>query len=195
MPAHEGPSFGRRAVSILLVTGLHAALVFALLHFLVQQQSHPVVTAIRLLEMVLRPQRAEIPLQPTRRPKLPMAGQQPKTTGPPPAPALAPPAPTPDITGLGRALNDCAPENWTNLSPDDRARCPGVLHRPDESVMIEPRSHVKDPARREVEIAAKNTPGRIPCTRVETVMTPSGGVAVPMLDPGCAAKVASEGRH
>jgi hypothetical protein len=184
MPAYQGPSYRQRATSILLVSGLHAALLFALLHFLVQPQSRPAARAERLLEMFIRPQRVVAPAAQGQRAAAPRR-QQGRTILTP-APSFAPPAQAPDITGIGRALTACVPENLSNLSPQERAHCPGVFHKPDETVLAMPQSHVKDPARRAAEMAAKNRPGRIPCTSVARVDTAAGAVAVPMLDPGCA---------
>ena len=193
LPAYQGPSLRRRAFSVLLVTGLHAALLFAMLHFMVQQHSRHTATAERILEMILRPQRVVVPapMAPTQRKHVPRP--QPERSLTSPAPSSAPPASAPDLSGLGRSLAECAPENWGNLSRDERARCPGILHKPDETEVAEPRSHVKDPARRTAEMAAKNGQARIPCTSVAKVMTGAGAVAVPMLDPGCALKGANEG--
>jgi len=61
------------------------------------------------------------------------------------------------------------------------------LHRPDDNALIEPKSHVQDPARREAEMRTKNTPGRVPCTSLTEVQTSlSGNTLVPMVDPVCA---------
>lgn len=190
MPAYQGPSYRRRALSIILVSALHAVLLFALLRFMVQPQTRPVLQAERLLEMILRPQ------APATRPQ----AAQPQTSIAPrrergratvsPVPSFAPPAQAPDITALGRALTGCAPENLSgnssSLSPQERAHCPGAFHKPDESVVAEPPSHVKDRARRAAEMAAKNRPGRIPCTYIGSTGAPGGGGAAPMVDPICA---------
>lgn len=188
MPALQGPCHGRRAVSILLVSALHAAMLFALLHFMVQPQSRPAAGAERLLEMIIRPQRSVVPAPAAPPPKSRVPNRQQQSTPINPLPSLAPPAQAPDLTGLGRALTGCAPENLSNLSPDERAHCPDVFRKPDGTVLVEPRSRVKDPARRAAEMAAKNTPGRIPCTFIGSARTPAGAVVAPMVDPMCAIK-------
>jgi len=188
MPAFQGPSHGRRVLSILLVSALHAALLFALLRFMVQPQSKPVVSAERLLEMIIRPPRNAAPAPAAQRPQSLAPARQGQSTTVNPVPSLTPPAEAPNLTGLGRALTGCAPENLSNLSPDERAHCPDVFHKPDETVLVEPRSRVKDPARRAAEMAAKNTPGRIPCTFIGSARTPAGAVVAPMVDPMCAIK-------
>jgi hypothetical protein len=193
MPAYPAPSYRRRAASILLVSGLHAALLFALLHFMVQPQTGPAPMAERLLEMIIRPQAIVAPSLPPPRQwaQVPRVQRQGPVAAP--APSLAPPAQAPDIRALGRALTGCAPENLSNLSPDERAHCPDALHKPDDSVLAMQRSHVKDPARRAAEMAAKNGQPRIACTSIKEFKTPAGSVAVPMLDPGCAVKGAVNG--
>ncbi len=49
--------------------------------------------------------------------------------------------------------------------------------------MAEPRSRVKDPARRAAEMAAKNRPGKIPCTYI--AVDQGEGHAVPAVEPLC----------
>lgn len=193
MPVTHGPSYRRRAISIVLVSGLHAALLFALLHFLVPPQSRPAAEAERLLEMVIRPSSPAAPAPAAQRQKSLAPRRQQGSTVVNPMPSFAPPAEAPDIAALGRALSGCAPENLSRLSPDERAHCPGVFHRPGETVLVEPQSRVKDPARRAAEMAAKNRPARIPCTYVGAVPGPSGGAPAFMLDPVCAIKGVIDG--
>ncbi len=98
---------------------------------------------------------------------------------PPPA-AVTPPS----LSGIGQNLFGCAPENLGNLSPEQRAHCTNGLARPDDSAMIEPPSHVKDPpARRAAEMATKNRPGRIPCTYI--AVDKGQGTAVPAVNLIC----------
>ncbi len=86
---------------------------------------------------------------------------------------------------FGRALFGCAPENLPSLTPQQRAHCPAMA-RPDASAVIEPPSHVKDPARRAAEMAAKNTPGRIPCSFIMSAPAPFGATTpAPAVDPVC----------
>ena len=100
-------------------------------------------------------------------------------------PSLAPPALTPDIRGLGQALLGCAPENLANLTPAQRAHCPGGFSRPADTAVVEPSSHVKDPLRRVAEMRARNTQARVPCTSVIDAPVGGGTAAVPMADPFC----------
>jgi len=189
MPAYTGPSQRQRAVSLLLVSLLHALLLFALLRFLVPPNMTAPPNAERLLEMIIRTSKAPAPTTTTQRQKttVPVAPQQrpPSVTAP-----LVPPMAAPDLQGFGRALQDCAPENLSNLAQDERMRCPGLPHRPDANLLTEPPSHVKDPAMRAAEMGAKNAQPRIPCTYVIQTPGPGGGV-VPMVDPLCGLKGAA----
>jgi hypothetical protein len=72
-----------------------------------------------------------------------------------------------------------------NLTPDLRAHCIYGLTRPDDNALVEPRSHVRDPARREAEMRAKNAPGHIPCAIVMNTHAAGGGGAAPGVDPLC----------
>jgi hypothetical protein len=184
------PRPAQRMVSFLLVALLHALLVFALLHFLVQRQTAIATVPAHLLEMIISTARPPVPQAVPRRrlaPAAPTQGGEHSGV----MPSLAPPVAAPDITGLGQALFGCAPENIPNLTPDQRAHCTNVLSgggfaRPDENVVVEPPSHVKDPVRRAAEMRAKNTPGRIPCTSLTEVQTSlSGNTMVPLADPFC----------
>jgi hypothetical protein len=101
--------------------------------------------------------------------------------GPARAPVIAPPifaappstaappgvvAPQPDIQALGRSLFNCAPENYPNLSAEDRARC----SRPGEGMAVaQPpnlmgsKSHVKDEAHWQEELAREQSATILPC--------------------------------
>jgi hypothetical protein len=85
-------------------------------------------------------------------------------------------------------LFGCAPENPT-LTPEQRAHCTNALGggftRPDDNALVEPKSHVQDPARREAEMRTKNTPGRIPCTYITSAPAPHGSAPLPMVSPVC----------
>jgi hypothetical protein len=52
--------------------------------------------------------------------------------------------------------------------------------------LVEPKSHVKDPTRREAEMRTKNTPGRVPCTYITSAPAPHGSAPLPMVNPVCA---------
>jgi hypothetical protein len=65
-------------------------------------------------------------------------------------------------------LFDCAPQNFGNLSPEDQARCAGAGIAPPDAATFELQSHVRDPARRAEELAARRAPARVSCTHAET---------------------------
>jgi hypothetical protein len=177
-----------RLLSLLLVALLHALLLFAILHFLVVTPAAIVVRAPEhLLEIIINTAKKPAPVSLTaprsgRAPTLPKAGGVPYGA----MPSFAPPVVPPDVIGLGQALFGCAPENLPNLTPDQRAHCTNGLTRPDDNALVEPKSHVKDPLRREAEMRAKNTPGRVPCTYVTSTPAAHGSTAAPMVDPICA---------
>jgi hypothetical protein len=187
IPRSDASLGASRAVSLLLVALLHALLLFAILHFMVVAPKVPVVRAPEtLLEMIINTAKNPAPVSLTtprsrRAPTLPRRGGV--TSGA--MPSYAPPVAPPDITGLGQALFGCAPENLTNLTPDQRAHCTNGFTRPDDNALLQPKSHVKDPLRREAEMRAKNTPLRFPCTGVAKVEGMGGGTAAPMVDPIC----------
>jgi hypothetical protein len=175
----------QRAISALLVLLLHALLLFAFLQFLVKPQSAGISHPERLLELMISMPRAPAPPPPA-----PPRGQrapvrvQPGGERSGAMPSLAPPVPTPDIRGLGQALLGCAPENLSNLIVEQRSHCPG-FSRPDDSAVLEPPSHVRDPVRRAAEMKARNALLRVPCTSVIDAPVGGGSVAVPMADPFC----------
>ncbi len=184
MPA---TSQSQRAISALLVLLLHALLLFAFLQFLVKPQSARIPNPERLLELMISMPRVTPPPPPA----LPARQRAPVRVQPGgehsgAMPSLAPPVETPDIRGLGQALLGCAPENLTNLTAEQRAHCPSGFSRPDDSAVVEPSSHVRDPLRRAAEMKARSAPVRIPCTSVIDAPVGGGTAAVPMLDPSCA---------
>jgi hypothetical protein len=185
MLAIPRPDASQRALSLVLVALLHAALLFAVLRFMVVTPKNRVTAAPDLLEMIINTARKPVtvtapPSKPA--PALPRRGGV--TSGA--MPSFAPPVAPPDITGLGQALFGCAPENIPNLTPDQRAHCTNGFTRPDDNALVEPKSHVKDPLRREAEMRTKNTPGRVPCTSLAEVQTFDSSAVVPMVDPVCA---------
>jgi hypothetical protein len=173
-----------RALSLALVALLHALLLFAVLHFMVVTPKRSIAAPEHLLEMIIntakKPVPASLPTRPAR--ALPLRGGVTSGVTPFYVPQVAPP----DVTGLGQALFGCAPENIPNLTPDQRAHCTNGFTRPDDNALVEPRSHVQDPARREAEMRTKNTPGRVPCTSLAEVQTFDSSAVVPMVDPVCA---------
>ena len=62
----------------------------------------------------------------------------------------------------------CTPESLGKLTPEQRTHCPAIGAPRDSTVVIEPSSHVADLPRRQAELAARNTPARVPCTHIET---------------------------
>ena len=198
-PAHDGtrrkdrcntrellmPAASQRAISALLVLLLHALLLFAFVQFLVKPQSAGISNPEHLLELMISMPRAPAPPPAAPRGQRAPARVQPRGERSGPMPSLAPPVQTPDIRGLGQALFGCAPENLAKLTPEQRAHCPGGFSRPDNSAVIEPPSHVKDPLRRATEMRARNAPLRVPCTSVIEAPVGGGAAAVPMADPFC----------
>lgn len=95
---------------------------------------------------------------------------------PPSAIPLAPPS---SIQGFGQALNNCAPENYANLTEDQKALC----RRPGEGVAVQEApplmgtpSQVKDPARWANALAHEQSPPWIPCSiAVQTPAFDGGG--------------------
>lgn len=185
----------QRAISALLVLLLHALLLLALLQFLVKPQNAGTSHPERLLELMISMPRAPTPPPPPAAPRGQRAPVrvQPGGERSGAMPSLAPPVLTPDIRGFGQALLGCAPENLANLTPEQRAHCPGGFSRPDDSAVLQPPSHVKDPLRRAAEMKARNALLRVPCTAVVGAPVGGGSVAVPMADPFCLMGGAIEG--
>ncbi|HVW74586.1 MAG TPA: hypothetical protein VHC39_13180 [Rhizomicrobium sp.] len=81
-----------------------------------------------------------------------------------PSPSLAP-TPAPDLRGFGQALFGCAPEHYSDLTPDQRAHCPkpgeGLANKEEPDLMGTP-SHVKDNARWANAMAHKQTLPMLP---------------------------------
>jgi hypothetical protein len=191
MLAGQRPDTANRAFSLVLVALLHALLLFAVLHFLVVAPKVRRATAPeRLLEMIINTARKPVPVIviPAQRVRPAPSRSTPGGVFSGKVPFIVPQVAPPDITGLGQALFGCAPENLPNLAPEQRAHCTnGIIVRPDDNALVEPKSHVQDLARRAAEMRAKNTPGRVPCTSLTEVQTsPAGSTMVPMIDPACA---------
>ena len=164
----------------MLVLLLHLALLLGLLHAVTTPLQPP---SIQAREMILRlmPRLKSTPAKQAA----PRAVASPQLRSPV-VPLVPPPlATTPDLSGFGRSLFGCAPENLGNLSREERAHCDTGPMRPDGNAMAEPRSHVKDPSRRAAEMAAKNRPGHVPCTYVTASPSPSSSEPVFMVNPFC----------
>ena len=175
----------QRATGLVLVALLHLLLLLSLLTGLVQ----PVTRArlVRELTLVVPPlprakpsPQAGIATAPARRPAPPPLYVLPQA---PPSSQAAP-----DIQSFGQSLFGCAPERYAEMTEDRRAHCPPQFAMPDPARLSDPPSQVKDPARRAAELAAKNTPGRIPCAVVMEQHTIYGTKAAPGIDPICAVK-------
>jgi hypothetical protein len=175
----------QRMTSLSLVLLLHALLLLLLLHAFTQKSGPrlmPRETILRLLPL-LRP----TPQTDEAGPRSAGTAQGARPALAPSAPATAPAAPMPDVTGLGFNLFGCAPERLATLTPEERARCNTGLKAPGRDVVIIPKSHVLDPARRAAEMKAKNSPLRIPCTSTGSAPGPYFSKSVTgMIDPGCA---------
>jgi hypothetical protein len=164
-----------------LVAVLHLLIALALLH-MVSAPRHP--SGLNSREIMIRmgapaplPSRTEIAPPPPRliQPLL----ESPRAL-PPPAIAPIPPS---DLRGFGQQLFGCAPEALAGLTPQERSRCVTGLTRPDDSAVLMPRSHVKNPERRAAEMAAKNTTARIPCSYI--AVEKSFGYQVPAASLDC----------
>ena len=183
--SYTQPGLRLRFASLSLVVLLHLLLVMAMLQIVAKRPA-----AISVPEIFFRiaiPQRERatplrsLPLSPPSRPS-----RGATVPGAQPAPGIAAPSvPAPDIGGLGQSVFGCAPENLPNLNAEQRSHCHG-LTRPNDTLLVEPPSHVKDPQRRAAEMRTKNTPGRIPCTMITDAPAPHGGtVPAPAVDPIC----------
>ncbi|MES2293956.1 MAG: hypothetical protein V4527_11710 [Pseudomonadota bacterium] len=102
-------------------------------------------------------------------------------------PPIATPPPTADLQAFGNALFGCAPENFDKLTPEQRTHCSGFAPAPHGSTAAtELPSLVKDLPRREAELAARNTPARVPCASLRTqVLGYSGQQTTAIVDPLC----------
>ncbi len=115
-----------------------------------------------------------VPLPPTA--NAPLAAPLPQMRAVPAAP---------DLSGIGRALQDCNIDNYANLGSEQRKLCPrpgegyAVLEAPD--LMHPPNSHVEDQAHWQEEFAREKANLMVPCTGVMSV----GGAAVPAISPLC----------
>jgi hypothetical protein len=176
----------RRATGLVLVALLHLLLLLAALTGLVQ----PVTRArlVRELTFVLPP----LPKAAPSAPGAGVATAPARRPAPPPLYVLpgAPPSPeaAPDIQSFGHELFGCAPERYADMTEDQRAHCPQQFAMPDPARLSDPPSQVKDPARRAAELAAKNTPGHIPCAVIMSAPVPHGTTAAPAVDPICVLK-------
>jgi len=172
------PGLGQRVASLALVMLLHLLLLWALLQMVTKAPA--VIHAREIFFHISVPHRT-VPAPPSPPQAQQSRGAPVLRARPLPTPAI----PAPDLHGLGQSVFGCAPENLPNLSTEQRSHCHG-LKRPDDTLLAEPPSHVKDPQRRAAEMRTKNTPGRIPCAVIMAAPAPYGGTApAPAVDPIC----------
>jgi hypothetical protein len=169
----------RRIGSALLVALLHLLVVLGLMHnvTVTPRVITPPETLIRLTKLAPPP-----PSTPPAPPVPTLAQPSPGIVQAVPLPAIAPP-PTLDLRGFGQRLFGCAPDALAGLTQEERTRCNTGPTRPDDTASLMPRSHVKNPERRNAELAAKNTTARIPCSYV--AVERSFGYQVPAASLDC----------
>jgi hypothetical protein len=167
---------------VALVLLLHLTLLWALLR---TEFAAPLLPRERETIMVLPP----IAKPPKPRPKIKPV----RRTAAAPAqtpfyryPALPLPQSPPDLKEFGRALFGCAPEQLSELSPEDRAHCTDNFDNrafadlPPGAEMKERSAQAK---RWAAAITARNAAVRIPCAYF--TKTGGAGVTVPMADVTC----------
>ena len=154
----------RRLAGAALALVLHAALIALLLRVTLSQAPLPSVISERLTWIALRaPPKPESQKTHARHVRV-------RATTGLPVPdfrgATFPPEPnTQSLEVLHPFLFDCAPENLTNLSPEQRAQCGGTMNRPDGSADFADRtSRSHDAARWARGLARKNNPLLLPCS-------------------------------
>ena len=134
------------ALLALLVQGLFLLLV-------VLTPAHKVAQFVEKETLLLLPPLAPPPTTIDAREPSTLSTTRAIMTPPPDAPPpvmTAPLAPPGGIAGFGRSLFGCAPENYGQLTPDERAHCPkpgeGMAKNQDNDLANPPRSHAKDEA-------------------------------------------------
>jgi hypothetical protein len=171
----DGSAFRRRVAyrdrlpALVLTLGLQAAFLAVLIYSL-QRVTPPmpvretILRLPRLIEPRVRPKTIDARGLPRPRAAAPLSVTPTPNIAPRFAPGMAPSQS--DIQSLGRALNDCTPENYANLPPERRAHCA----RPGEGVAVQQapplmggRSHVKDEAHWAEEYAREQSPVILPC--------------------------------
>jgi hypothetical protein len=160
-----------RIPAAILALGLQGLFLALLLHAFPLTAPRPLLRET----LFLLPRLIEKPPPPPPAPRI-IDARPPATSRPAPPIVVAPPqitapaAPAPpsqaDIQALGRALFNCAPENYGNLPPEQRAHCthPGegmAMNQPPN--LMGTRSHVKDEAYWQEELAREQSPTMLPC--------------------------------
>lgn len=154
----------RRPASALIVVLLHVALIAVLLHATFRTSSKPEDVReiiFRLLRPAPRPERAP------EAPRLirPVAPSQSTVTPPPAQNGMS-------LQGLHGFLFNCAPENLSNLTPDERAHClSGALApTPDETNTLRNQpSRSRDARHWARALARKQNPVLLPCASSQGV--------------------------
>ena len=172
--------FGGAILALAMQAGFLALLILSRPHFVQNQLASRELTFILPR---LEPVPAPLPLR-----TAPLFAPTPAVPLPPPVTALpAAPLPqmralpaTPDLRALEQSLFGCRLDLWSNLSAEQRARCP----RPGEGVAIQEapnlmgtRSHVKDEAHWEEEWAREKSPALLPCGGFVNVLCLLGKIA------------------
>ncbi len=126
-----------------------------------------------LLMLRARPKPPPVPMLIDARPGI--TAPRPTVAPPPQSTAPVQIVPPSRLQDFGRSLFGCAPENYANLSAEDRARCPkpgeGLALMPDRDLLTEPKSLAKDEALWKEQMAQKNwMPGPCSPSGQESVM-------------------------
>ena len=184
----------KRATIVALILLLHAALLFMINpQFRLPTSARP-LNEITLFFKVRSPRTLPPPaINPVlRTPAAP-------TVAPPVIPkpnvpsTVSPSLAAPDIGGVGRSLFNCDLANRGNLSPEERANCPGFGTVPPAPRTLEAgmpkNSRTKHAAIWAAEFAARQTPPAVPCTSLQQESFGGPGVQKPvttlMADPLC----------
>jgi len=102
-------------------------------------------------------------------------------------------APSPQVKGLGLSLLRCAPENITNLSPEERSQCassatPRPRAKSGDAYPGFVKEHAVDAGTWSASIARRNTPLTAPCSTLRAIpedVTTGRTAKVIIVDPLC----------
>ena len=151
----------QRAASAVLALAVQALFITALLLWAVPPVARPEKEIVFRLMPAAPPappvRIVGTPSQPTRKPVA--SAPAPSQAAPP---TIAPPS---GIAGIGQGLFGCAPQNYANLTPDQRSRCTkpgeGLAHN-DVPDLMHGQTHVKQNARWANAMAHKQTLPMLP---------------------------------
>jgi hypothetical protein len=148
----------------LLLQVLFIAILIYGLQPLLQQKS--IFREITLVLPRTRPP-APKPLVRLRQPTARHSRQRPQqSTAPLALPDQTTALPAENLQNFGKALFNCAPENFAHLAREDQARCPkpgGELAAREAPNLMGSPSHVQDEAHWTAELARKQSPVLLPC--------------------------------